>query len=238
MRLVHALTILAALSTVAALPASASILLQADFSGHTPGATLGVGGAAAGEPVAFGNCTPVVVDAPLPGNAVAVADTADYGTGTLTFEWLAGAEITSGVVTISTTLWFDSMDRYAYYVREHGSSAKSFATIMFQADGDVYVWDAAGVVGAVAAYTAGTAHLMQLVYDMNAGTYDVLWDGALVLEDRAHGIADRGIGRVIIGFDHDADVTGIVYFDDLIVELDDASPVEESTWTRVKDGWR
>lgn len=238
MRLVHALTILAALSMAAALPAAASILLQADFAGHTPGATLGTGGAVAGEPVAFGNCTPVVVDAPLPGNAVAVADTADYGTATVTFEWLADVEVSSGVVTISTTLWFDSMDRYVYYVREHGSSTKSFATITFQADGDVYVRDAAGAVGAVAAYTAGTAHLMQLVYDMNAGTYDVLWDGARVLEDRAHGITDRGVGRVIIGVDHDADVTGIVYFDDLIVELDDASPVEAATWSGVKDAWR
>lgn len=41
---------------------------------------------------------------------------------------------------------------------------------------------------------------LSIGHGLDAGTYDVLLDGVVLLDDRAHGVAGSGIGRFIMNF--------------------------------------
>ncbi|MEJ2723022.1 MAG: C25 family cysteine peptidase, partial [bacterium] len=60
---------------------------------------------------------------------------------------------------------------------------------------------------------------MTLAFDMDSGTYNVWFDGDLILEDETHGVWTRGVGAVLLGLENDPDLEGQVFVDNLRVAI-------------------
>ena len=221
----------------AALPAVAGTVLHADFDSQTVDQPIGTGGPTVGEPVSL-SCVAVVRDTPFPSNCLEFDDEQDFGTAGAIFEFLNDVEVTEGTVEISLDFWFAEMEGYYYYTRQQGSASASFNTIYFQDDGDVISNDANGSLGTIAQYETGRSINLRIEHDLDAGTYDIWWDGALIIDDRAHGIVGHGVGGVYMGFDHDTDLDGIMYVDNIHVEASSVTSDEAGTWSGVKSAWR
>jgi len=228
----------AALLALAAAPAAAETLLSADFTGLTPGQPLGSGGPAVGEPVSISNCVATVRDAPFPSTCLEIDDETAFGTGGATFEFLDDAEVTAGGVEISAKFWFAEDNRYYFYVRENGGAASSFLTMYLQEGGAIVANDQVGSLGVVGQFTTGRVYELRLVFDQDARTYDLWWDGTRTVSDRAHGVADRGVGSVLMGIDHDSDLGGLLYVDDLLVQSGPVTAAEDGSWSGIKAAWR
>ncbi|MCB1151524.1 hypothetical protein KDK88_08225, partial [bacterium] len=72
----------------------------------------------------------------------------------------------------------------------------------------------------------------------DAGTYDVLLDDVLLLDDRAHGITEDGVGGVLFATSHDVDLDGTFSIDNLLVTADSITAAESATFSAVKRLWR
>lgn len=219
-------------------PAIADTLLLADFTGLTVGQPVGLGGPALGQPDESENCVATIRNAPFPSTCLEVDDESPFGTGGVHFSFLAAAEVTTGPVEIAVKLWFGSLDNYYFYVREPGFAARDFTSLTFGADGSVTANDAAGFAGLVGTYEAGRAIELIVIHDLDAGTYDIWWDGALALDDRAHGVVGVGVGGVYAGIGHDFDLDGLLYLDDLFVTTGPLTANESRTWGEIKATWR
>lgn len=226
------------LTAALAAPAAAAVLLSADFEGLPLDADVPTGGAAAGQPYNVIQTQAVVRDAPLSGRCLELQDILDYGTGTVYFDFLNGVEVTSGTVEIAVDLWFHVLQGYEVYVRESHGAASAFASIGFTGGGSVRCTDAAGNAGVIGAYEAGRLHRLRLVFDQDLGTYDVLLDDVLLLDDRAHGITADGVGGVAFATSHDVDLDGTLSIDDLVVTADGTAPAESASFSEVKRAWR
>ncbi|MHC4589736.1 MAG: hypothetical protein ACYTAQ_10460 [Planctomycetota bacterium] len=204
--------------------AGASTLLEADFDDKTIDAPIGTGGAAVGEPVSVSpNIIATVRAAPFATPSLEIVDNNDDPpsgfAGAARFEFIGSAEITTGVVTINAELWFDVLENYNLYVREQGTSAQSFVSIKFLASGNIDANDADGSLGIIGSYETGRVYPVSLVYDMDAGTYDVHLDGSLVVAGEPHGVVGRGVGAVLFGTAHDLNLDGRFYVDNISVVL-------------------
>jgi hypothetical protein len=231
------LIVLGALA-IAAAPAAAETLLSVDLTGMTAGQPVGTGGPALGEPDTYSNCVSTIRDTPFPTTCLELDDETDFGIGGAHFAFLGNAEVTSGPVEIAVKLWFGELDNYFFYVREPSFAANEFNSIEFRADGSVTAYDAAGMAGAVGTYDTGRAIELIIVHDLDAHTYDIWWDGALVMDNRAHGVVGAGVGGVYVGIGHDLDLSGIFYLDDLLVTTGPLTASESRTWGEVKANWR
>ncbi|MFC1573286.1 FlgD immunoglobulin-like domain containing protein, partial [Candidatus Eisenbacteria bacterium] len=152
-----------------------------------------------------------------------IADNDDSSAGYVLFEFLRDAEITTSLVNVGAHLWFDSLEDYKMIVREHGSAAEIFTTVLFAANGLVYVYDEGGSAGVFGPYETGRVYPVRLIYNMDVGTYSVRLDDVLVLADQPHGVVGRGVGSVGFGCAFDADYDGRFYLDNVWVS-DGAPP--------------
>ncbi|MCB1151669.1 hypothetical protein KDK88_08965, partial [bacterium] len=168
--------------------ASAAVLLSADFEGLTLDAAVPMGGAAVGQPYNVIQTQAMVRNAPMSSTCLELQDTLDYGTGTVYFDFLNELEVTSGIVTISVDLWFHMLQGYEVYVRESHGAGSAFTSLSFTGVGTIRCNDAAGNIGVIGSYEAGRLHNLRIVFDQDAGTYDVLLDDVTLVDDRAHGI--------------------------------------------------
>lgn len=219
-------------------PAGADTLLSADFSGMTIGQPVGIGGPTVGEPDNIQNCATAIRDTPFLTTCLEMDDESSVGSGSVHFGFLDGAGVATGTVEISAKFWFTEYEAFYFIVREPQSAAQSFTDVSFRDDGNVFVYDAAGSVGVVATYVTGRAIEMFIIHDLDAGTYDIWWDGVLVVDDRAHGIVGHSVGGVWTGIDWDPDVDGVFYMDDLYVTTGPFTANESRTWGDVKATWR
>jgi hypothetical protein len=218
-------------------PGGAAVLLDADFEGQTVDQPVGLGGAAAGEPVDVYNCVATVRNAPFPSTCLEIDDETDFGTGYVIFGLLDDTEVVSGTVAIDLDFWFAEINGYVFGVREYDTSMFSFNTIYINVIGQVRFNDANGYTGVFGTYEPGRAIHMRIIHDLDAGTYDLWWDGEKLLDDRAHGITERGIGTVMMGTDHDLDLDGLMYIDNLKVETEVSTAHETAAWGDVKAHW-
>lgn len=231
--------VVSALLITLAAAAPAAVLLSADFEGLTLDAPVPLGGAAAGQPYSMIQTEAVIRDAPMASRCLELTDSLDYGTGTVYFDFLDAMEVHGGTVTIDVDLWFHLLEDYAVYVRESHGAASSFTSLRFTNGGDVYFTDAAGgPAGLIGSYETGRLHHLSLIFDQDAGTYDVLLDGTLLLDDRAHGITDDGVGGVAFATRHDTDLDGTFSIDNLTVTADGVTPAETVSFSEVKRRWR
>lgn len=206
---------------MAAVPGVAAELLTADFDTEVVDQTVPTGGAAAGQPQSVDSGLGAVVRAtPFATPSLELTDQSTTGARTVTFQFLGDEEVTTGVVEITVNLWFPAVESFSFLVREADSSAFDFLDMTFADNGGVFISDQAGFATSLPSYPLGRSVPLIVVYDLDAGTYDLSLDGSLVLDDRAHGVVGRGIGRLLIGVNFDSDTDGTFFLDDLHVVRD------------------
>lgn len=200
---------LAPAAPVAAAPKSSAqpegalaTLLLADFDAHPVGDPIGTGGAALGEPVAIDPGVSAIVEQPVGMNRVlAMEADALPQTGGVAFELLDGLEVEQGLAAFRVTLLMPALCGVNIYLREQGGAAQAFTTLGLASDGSIVVSDEAGPAGQIGTFSAGQILRLSIEHDLDAGTYDVLLNDAVLLDDRAHGVVGDGIGRFMIKFE-------------------------------------
>jgi hypothetical protein len=208
----------AAAAVSAANPVCAQLLLDADFDDKTINAPIGTGGAAVGEPSLVTDVTAIVRGSPFTSPSLEIQDDDDYYSGYVDFDFLEEAEISSGFVSAAFDMWFPTVENYILGVRESGSATCYYLDLEFQDDGDVKARDSAGNVSIDSTYPTGRVVPVEIVFDMDAGTYDLFYDGSLVLDDRAHGVESGcGVGSVYFGISDDPDFDGAYSVDNISV---------------------
>jgi hypothetical protein len=216
------------------------VYLVAEFNDKEIDQPIGQGGPDVGEPIEVYTSTisAIVREGPMGSPSLEIRDTADFGSGFAIFEFLGGAELTTGIVNVSADLWFHEIgagNRFLFYVRERETASERFGDLRFHQDGSITLIDEQGYVGAIGNYEVGRRFRVITEFDMDAGTYDVWLDGVLAVNGRAHGIAGRGIGSVILGCDHDEDLEGFFNVDALnVTDYFQEVPVTEQSWGRIK----
>jgi hypothetical protein len=216
---------------------ASEILLVADFDGLTPGLPLETGGPFLGEPIGM---SPDGVSATIDGsvmgsNSVRLEDTGDWGTAWVRFEFLPPYEIDSGTITLSMDLLFPAIESYFVKIREKYTSASSFGEVWFDETGRIGMIDARGFAGYLGSYRTGVVEHLELVYDMDTGTYDVILNGDVVLDNRAHHVTTgRGVGSILIAPQSDPDLDGVFFVDNILVFTSAVVANEQSTWGSIK----
>lgn len=195
------------------------LFLQANFNNKTINAPIGTSGFEFGEPM---NVDPVITaivrNGPHPTPTLELQDIDDYSAGYARFEFLKDAEVIGGDLYILAHLWFDVLDDYTMVLRENqGGAAESFLTLRFGSSGNIVCADEGGTVGYFGPYQTGRNYEILAVYDLDLGTYDIFWDGELVINDEPHDVVQAGIGSVAFGCMNDDDYIGRFYVDNIFV---------------------
>jgi len=234
---------LLALLMVPAPAAADTIYLEANFDDKPLDVPIGTGGPSLGEPIENDPAiTAIVRGTPMSSPCLEIQDNDDFSAGSVRFEFLGGVELETGEVGISAMLWFTELSPgydFRILVREQGTSALSFANIDFISDGSVYAESANSPQSLLGTYDINRVCSFGIIFDMDAGTYDIWLDGQLVLEGEAHGIVGRGVGAVLFGCNHDADLDGHFFVDDILVaNYLPTTPSESAGWGQVKALYR
>lgn len=210
-----------ALAVTLAAPAAGQVILDADFDDKTVDVPIGTGGAVVGEPISTGapNVTAYVRSSPFATHSLEIADASSVTSGSATFNFLGDEEVTSGLLTFELDLWVPVAEQFVVQIREPTFASQSFFSLRLQNDLKLYVSDADTGGGAfyVGDYPEGRAFEVRVVFDMDAGTYDLRVDGQLLLDDETHGVVGRGVGSLRVGADFDTDLDGEIYVDDILV---------------------
>lgn len=204
----YALLVLCAMSATALAPRETraqtvfQTLLDVTLEDKTPGQPIGTGGAAANEPAAIGALIATVQTDPTGNHVLRVDnDLSSTSARRLRFDLLDNVEITRGVLVINATLKPAGRDRYSILLRESDGSSRNFAQLNLSDQGGIAAGDAAGTIAvAPFSYAAGDTLRFELTFDLDAGTHSARVNGTALYADRAHGIVDRGIGRLLIGY--------------------------------------
>ena len=214
---------LIALVTTLPAPASAGVLLDVDFEQMSPGSPVAVGGPIVGR--AGGDLSGAIttrIERHDDSNWLAIGDNDEYAAGAVRFEGGQGRGYLNGEVAFSADLYFDPISEgstFFVYVREAGSSASTFLSLTFSDTGNISLSDQNTPHKAIATYgdRTGRPLPLDLVFDMEALTYDVWLDGELVVEAERHGIEEVGVGSILFGTAHDADYEGVLYVDNVMM---------------------
>ncbi len=193
--------------------------LQANFNNKTLNAPIGTGGFEVGEPMQVNSSiTAIVRETPHHTPSLEIQDNHDYGAGYARFEFFKNAEVIGGDLYLLAHLRFDEYDSYKICLRENQSgAAENFLDLHLAGNGNINCSDGGGTVGIIATYETDRIYEFLAVYDLNAGTYDIYWDGALVLNDEPHDIVSAGIGSILFGCANDANYLGRFYVDNIFV---------------------
>jgi hypothetical protein len=223
--------------------AAERIHLLADFDDKPVDQPIGAGGPELGEPVQvdMSPTAAVVRASPTPTPCLQLVDESDCCAQSVRFEFLDGAEISSGPLVIRADFWAPEQESSGYflYVREKGGTAHDFVSLIV-AGGDINVLDAGGFVGVVGTCPTGRPTTVRIALDMTAGTYDLSVDGQLMVDDQPHDVVGVGIGigAVLVGVLHDPGTGDAYYLDRLFVADGDPTPAERATWGGVKARFR
>jgi hypothetical protein len=213
---------------------SADVFLEANFDGHTPDDPIGTGGAALGEPISVSpQVIATVRSEPMPTASLQITDNDDFAAGAARFEFLDDQEISTGVVSIVFDLWFTEYEDFYVGIREQGSSASAFLDLIFTEGRSVDGWDETSYYAIADSYPLNQNYHVALMFDMDAGTYDVWLNETQAIENRVHGIEGDGIGSVSFSCAHDPDVGSSFYVDNIQVS-DTFVAVDGASWGRVK----
>jgi hypothetical protein len=215
-------------------------LLSCDFDAEPLDELIENGGPDAGQPISLGSVPATVRAAPMPTPSLELVDDWGPNARAVVFEFLGGAEVSTGTVEVSMALWFSTLGNYDIGLREQGANSQSFCTLHFQESGVIRYGDADTTpLEVIGAYTAGEPHTLRVVFDLDDRTYDVELDGAPIRTAETCGVAGRGIGRILVGHAHDADAAGAYFVDDLVVTATDVTTsVEAATWSDIKAWFR
>jgi hypothetical protein len=227
----------AALLSILPIPAEGeTTYLYATFDDKALGLPIGMGGASLGEPVSMndGLITAIVREGPAPTPCLEIQDITDYSAGSVDFEFLGSQEVTTGFLSIAVDLWFHEFgdgNQFELFVREQGSAACSFADIRFLGAGNVLLNDHANPTAVIGTYVTGKVFPVVFNFYLEGGTYDVWLDGLQVVSQQAHGVTGCGIGGVLVGCDHDADLNGKISVDRIrVTDFHQEVAAESPSW--------
>ncbi len=236
-RQAKALRLFALLALCLATPAAAEVLLDCDFEDQPLDQIIGTGGAAAHQPVDIAGVDPYVRTSPTGGQALEIIDNVDFGALTVCFTFLNDAEVTTGWLTISAVLHFVEFEDYVFYVREQLGAAQEFLNLRFENGGTISQGDADDFgMFPVGTYTTGEDLLLEIVFDLAAGTCAVSLDGVEIVPAETHGVAGAGVGRLYFGFDHDSDLDGDYYLQSVLVNHE-STATAPGAFSTVKALW-
>jgi hypothetical protein len=181
-----------------ALSAPLHAYLDAGFD-HLPlGQPIGNGGAENGEPVSISSGVLTEVVPRGDGRALRVTRNTELVTSVgLTWEMLDSTEIDTGILVVHVVMTPEARDNFSWGLREQGGATRSFFNFRLWGSGDITVFHAGSAGLSIGTYEGGQTLNAMVLMDMDAGTYSVVLDDVLVVSDRAHGISDRGVGRMI-----------------------------------------
>lgn len=230
----------AALALAAPAAAGTTTILDCTFDAEPLDQVIGTGGAAAGQPIDLDGMAATVRAAPLATPSLELLDAQGLYGPNVRFAFLGDVEVTSGVLEITMTLQFHTLEHYTVRLREAGSTGVSFVDILFQGTGTIRCSDLDTPTNPiVGSYTAGVPATLRITVDLDARTYDLAYDGALLLDDESLGSSPRGIGQVLVGVANDSGDEGSYSVDDLRVTATEVpSPVEPASWGALKAAWR
>lgn len=219
----------------------AEIILEANFDDKTVNEPIGLGGAIVGEPVSVNSTVSATVkDWPLDTPNLKINDVDLFDPGYVRFEFLNQYVITHGTLVISANVWFQAYEEYVFRVRELRARSKKFLDLTFGSTGTMrYSDENSPVITPIAYYEVGRLIPLVITFDLDAGTYDVEWDGQLVLDDEPHGVDVYGIGALLFGMLADEDNDGEFNLDDLVVTATEVpTPVAPRSWAGTKAAYR
>ena len=197
---------------------AAEAILVANFDDKIVGQPVGLGGAAPGEPVSVNTTVSAYIqDEPLPSPNLKVNDIDLLDAGFVRFEFEDRQEVENGVWELSCTMLFQAFEEYSIRVRNLATNStfrRQFLDVSFGSTGIVRYTDYdSPFPTVVGSYDLKRPIPLVLTFDMEAGTYDITWDGVQVVTAQPHGLADQsvGIGAVLFGMLEDEDdVKGFV----------------------------
>ena len=203
------------------------VALEADFEDKTAGLPIGTGGAAVHEPNVKDAGLDAIVLQVAPG--VNILDIASTNTSTakkVRWQLLDDLAVRSGLFILDFDALMTTRDLYGISLREKTTSAQNFMSLNYQSTGAMTVLDANGsVVLNGASYDAGPVYQYRMVFDMDAGIYEIFRNGIPLLRERAHGIAASGIGGILYSIAHGALTSAHLQIDSLRVYVSDAAAI-------------
>jgi hypothetical protein len=213
------------MSLVAGVPSEPVDLLRASFDDKPLGQPIGTGGASVGEPINVVRLDTEVTDCQGSRCLQVKNDLSDSDSRTIVWQLLDNAEVTTGIVSLRFTFTPSARDRYFFAVRESGSAARAFLSLRLFESGAVTATDSQGSIPLNSfTYAAEQTLDIQFDFDLDAGTSQASINDTVLFSGREHGVTDRGVGRLITGFDSSSGGS-LFLIDDVIVLTEEALPL-------------
>jgi hypothetical protein len=209
--------------------------MSVTFDDKTIDAPIGTGGPEVGEPSSVDEYATAVVRAtPFATPCLEISNTSLIGN----VEFLLPSNVSEGLVTIVTDLWFypDSGCEYAVVVRNGFNQV--LTRITFAASGTASIWDLTGDVAQDIPYATGRAIQVGVIVDLVGRTYTTFIDTVKQVDNRPlySQIADvRGI-RFIAGYG--CPEGNRLSIDDVRMLDYDPVPAEPTSWGTLKAIYR
>ncbi len=182
-----------------------ALSLDADFQDQPVDQPIGLGGAAAGQPVSVSDLLSAVVrDTPMVSRSLELAWAAPSSTASFVrFELPDGVEVTDGELLIEFELLPQTATTHLVAIREAGTSARNFGGLRLNSSGQMQVGDGAGFVLVPGGWSAGTTLRPWFLYDLDARVWSFGIGDQTVLVDRplSPPADGRGIGSLSFGLD-------------------------------------
>ena len=203
------------------------VALEAEFEDKTAGLPIGTGGAELHEPSARDpDLDAIVVEAAAGVNILDMASLNLSSSQVLRWQLLDDLEVRNGLFIMDFDAVMTTRDRYGISLRERSSSAQNFMSLSYQSNGTMAVSDAIGTMFfAGVSYDAGRLYQYRVVYDMDAGIYEIFRDGIPLIRERAHGVTSNGIGRILYSISNGALSSAHMQIDSLRIYLSEGETI-------------
>lgn len=227
------LALVALLTAFIAVPAAAmgdddivAVLLDAHFDDKPVDVAIGTGGAEAGEPVSLAGPLSAIVRAHGNDNRLLELSGQDMpATLSAVFEFLDSVEPRFGQLHLSmkVTIPDDDYASVSIGIRPQGTNAFAFAGVQFRNTQVIVVEDPGGPAWSSAwtgtpGFQFGQPVQLDFQYDLSQARYDLAIDGVTRVSGRAHGIGQRGVGRILFILERSNEIDyGTMLVDDVTV---------------------
>ena len=192
------------------------LVLDADFNNETPDDPIRADGANRGQPVYFSRgIEQQAILIRRNDLALRLWNTARGDAQFARWEFLKNLEFRRGIVAFEMDVRLQSLERYEISVNGPHDDSTLFTSIRFSPDrfitggNTIEIVDSRGSTRIVGTYRSNVFQHLQLVFDMDAGTYTAKLDGHVLVANRPHSVTTGvGIASLQTGFQRKG-VTGI-----------------------------
>ena len=205
------------------------LVFDADFNSLAPGQPIGTGGAAMQEPVFIpAEIAQQAISIGTGDVALQLLNTTTTASPLTRWKFLEELQIRTGIVAVEMDVRLQEYDVYLIRLLGPSGTTSLFGSVYFFPDsgsttnGSISVGDASGYVFA-GTYQKNVFYRLRMFFDMDEGTYTVLLNDTLLVEDRPQNVSgDVGIGALEIGFPGGGVFGGPMVIDNLQVGSSDA----------------